>query len=59
MAESRPRPAPLSTVVKTSINAFDIARAYVYGDRETQEKIETYGEHNRRFLRSLIRTDEP
>jgi predicted RNA polymerase sigma factor len=48
--------AALSSRVKTSITATDIAKAYVFGDATTQERIETYGKSNAEFLRSLIRS---
>ena len=53
--EYRSTSAPLATTVKCSITARDICRAYVFGDRLTQEFIEIYGRHNAEFLRSLIR----
>ena len=54
----RERPAPLATTVKCSITAFDITRAYIFGDQQMQERIEIYGAHNAEFLRSLILADE-
>jgi hypothetical protein len=53
--EHRPKPAPLSTTVKSSITAADVTRAYVYGDLRAQEQIEIYGRHTADFVQSLIR----
>ena len=60
--DSAPRPRKLTTEslkpssVKTSITHFDITAATIYGDRAAKDFIESYGESNRNFLASLVRT---